>query len=67
MKLFALVLTASVALTSIAGDQRPAPGEPLFEKFFSAETPADAEAMAEQFASFDPDAVFRRLKQGSGF
>ena len=64
MKLFALILTAAVALVSAAAEQQPAPGEALFEKFFAAETSADAEAMAQQFAPLDADAVFRRLKQG---
>ena len=67
MKLFAWVLAAAAALASTAVNQKPTSGEALFEKFFAAETPADAEALAEQFASFDPDAVFRRLKQGRSY
>ena len=63
MKLLALALTAVVALTTTAVNQKPA-SEALFEKFFAAETPADAEALADQFAPFDPDVVAKRLKQG---
>lgn len=64
MKLFAFVLTAAAVLAMSAVNQTPAAGEPLFEKFFAAETPADAEALAGQFEQLDPDFVYRRLKQG---
>ena len=61
MKAFAIALVAAFALTT-AVNQKPA--EPLVEKFFAAETPADAEAMAAQFEPFDFDFLYKRLKQG---
>lgn len=67
MKLFALALIAAAVFTTTSVNQAPSAAEPLFEKFFSAETPADAEALASQFASLDPDVVFRRLKQGRAY
>ena len=60
MKAIAIALVTALALTTF--NQKPS--EPLLEKFFSAETPADAEAMAAQFESFDPDVLYRRLQQG---
>ncbi len=63
MKLFAISLIAGVALTTTAVNQKPA-YEALFDKFFAAETPADAEALADQLAQLDPDFVVKRLKQG---
>lgn len=63
MKLFAIALAAAVALSTTAVNQKPAT-EQLFETFFAAENPADAEAMAAQFEPLDPDYVMRRLKQG---
>ena len=67
MKVFALALIAAAMFTTAAVNQAPVAGEPLFDKFFAAETPADAEAMANEFAAFDPDVVFRRLKQGRAY
>jgi poly(3-hydroxybutyrate) depolymerase len=64
VKLFAIAFAAAALLTTASINQEPSAGEPLFEKFFAAETPADAEALANEFASFDPEVVFRRLKQG---
>jgi predicted esterase len=63
VKLFAIALAAAVALSTTAVNQKPAT-EQLFETFFAAENPADAEAMAAQFEPLDPDYVMRRLKQG---
>jgi predicted esterase len=56
-----LALVAAFSLT-VAVNQKPA--EPLVEKFFAAETPADDEAMAAQFEPFDPDFLYKRLQQG---
>ena len=64
MKLFSLALAVAALFTTASVNQAPAAGEALFEKFFAAETAADAEALASQFAWYDPDVVFRRLKQG---
>ena len=64
MKLVTLALAAVVVLSTTAVNQNRSSGEPLFEKFFAAETPADAEAMAVSFGQFDPDYVADRLKKG---
>ena len=61
MKALALALVAAFALTT-AVNQKPA--EPLLEKFIAAESPADAEAMAAQFEPFNPDVLYKRLKEG---
>ena len=61
MKALALALVAAFALTT-AVNQKPA--EPLLEKFIAAESPADAEAMAAQFEPFNPDILYKRLKEG---
>jgi predicted esterase len=63
VKLFALALTAAVAISATGVNQAPAT-EQLFDKFFAAEKPADAEALATQFEALDPDYVHRRLMQG---
>jgi predicted esterase len=63
VKLFAVALAATVVLTTAAVNQKPE-SEQLFDKFFGAESVADAEAMAGQFAAFDPDYVLDRLKKG---
>lgn len=64
VKAFVLALIAGLTMATTAVNQKPSAGEPLFEKFFAAESPADAEAMADQFAQFDPGYVADRLKQG---
>ena len=64
MKALALAIVAVLGVTTAAVNQKPPVAEPLFDKFFAAETPADAEALADQFAQLDPDVVARRLKQG---
>ena len=61
MKALVCALVTAFALTA-AVNQKPA--DPLLEKFLAAETPADAEAMAAQFESFDPDYLYTRLQQG---
>jgi len=61
VKALALALVAAFALTT-AVNQKPA--EPLLEKFIAAESPADAEAMAAQFEPFNPDVLYKRLKEG---
>jgi dienelactone hydrolase len=63
VKLFALTLTAAIMVTGAAVNQKPAT-EQLFDKFFAAETPAEAAALADQFAPFDPDYIAQRLTQG---
>ena len=64
MKALALAIVAVLGVTTAAVNQKPPVAEPLFDKFFAAETPADAEALADQFAQLDPDVVARRFKQG---
>src|SRR5262245_20193459 len=61
VKALVYAFVAAFALTT-AVNQKPA--EPLLEKFFAAETPAEAEAMATEFESFDADALYKRLQQG---
>jgi dienelactone hydrolase len=62
VKLFALALVAGLVVTTTAVNQKPA--EPLLEKFFAAESPADALALTAQMASLDFDYLYGRLKQG---
>ncbi len=64
MKALTLAIVAVLGVTTAAVNQKPPVAEPLFDKFFAAETPADAEALADQFAPLDPEVVARRLKQG---
>ena len=61
MKALAIALVTAFALTA-AVNQKPA--EPLLEKFFAAETPADAEALANSFEMFDFEYLYQRLQQG---
>ncbi len=61
MKALAIALGAALAL-NIASTQSAA--DALIVRFFAAETPADAEAMAPQFEVMDFDAVYQRLQQG---
>jgi len=62
VKALAIALVVAFALTT-AVNQRPS--EPLLEKFFAAETPADGEALAAQFEPYDFDAfLYKRLKEG---
>ena len=59
---FALVL----ALTATFAVRGQAPADALFDKFFAAETPDDAQAAADQLvaAGADFDRTYARLKQG---
>ena len=59
---FALALTLAGTL-AVRGQ---APVEPLFDTFFAAETPADAQTAAEKLvaAGADFDRTYARLKQG---
>ena len=62
MKALIVLVIAGVALTTTAVDQKPS--DPLVDKFFAAESPADAEATAAGMSSLDFDYVYGRLKQG---
>ena len=61
MKAFAIALIAALSLTTAANQSVP---DPLIDKFFAAESPADAEKLADQFAAFDFDALYRRMQHG---
>ncbi|MBY0493149.1 MAG: hypothetical protein K2Y23_02925 [Cyanobacteria bacterium] len=61
MKVLAIVLAASFALTA-AVNQNAADAQ--VETFLAAESPADAEAMAEQFAPYEFDVLYKRMQQG---
>ena len=57
------MVLAAAALSAVLGTQGPA--DALFDKFFAAETPADAAAIGEQIAaSVEFDAAHARLKKG---
>jgi predicted esterase len=55
-----------VACAPALSGQAPAPVDALFEQFFAAESPADAQAVAERIAAANPDfdAAYARLKKG---
>jgi dienelactone hydrolase len=61
-----VALVLIVALSSSLMAQAPAPVDALFEKFFAAESPAGALAVAEQImaSGVDFDAAYARLKKG---
>ena len=61
MKAFAIALIAAFSLGAAANQSAT---DPLIDKFFAAETPADAEQLAAQFAAFDFDALYQRMQQG---
>ena len=61
MKALAIALVTASALTAVVNQKAV---EPLFEKFFAAETPADAEALANSFEMFDFEYLYQRLQQG---
>ena len=61
MKALAIALVAALGLTT-AVNQRAS--DAILDKFFAAESPADAEAMAAQFEPYDPDVLYSRLKEG---
>jgi dienelactone hydrolase len=62
--ILAFAAALAVAVTLAAGGQTPV--DPLFEKFFAAESPADALAVADQLvaAGADFDGTYARLKKG---
>jgi len=64
MRRLAVVLALAASASALVLGQAPA--DPLFEKFFAAETPAEAVAAAAQLvaAGVDFDAAYARLKQG---
>ena len=62
MKAFVAALIAGLALTTTTVNQKPT--SPLVEKFFAAESPADAASVAGEMSSFDFDYLYGRLKQG---
>jgi dienelactone hydrolase len=61
-----IALVASLVAGGAALAQSPAPAEALFDKYFAAESPADAQVVADQIvaggATFD--AIYQRLKKG---
>ena len=59
-------VTLALALLASLSAQAPAPADALFEKFFAAENPADALAVAEHIAASGVsfDAAYARLKKG---
>ena len=60
----ALIAVAVITLPIVPGAQPPA-ADALFEKFFSAETPADAAVVGDQIAgAVDFDTAYARLKKG---
>ena len=61
MKVLAAALAVAFAVTTSI-NQRPS--DQLIDKFFAAESAADAEKLADQFAAFDFDALYQRLREG---
>lgn len=64
-----VALLAGIALTTIVSAQVPDPAALLFERFWSAENPEDAQVIANQLAAagVDFDSTYTRLKHGRGF
>lgn len=66
MKTLFRVIVASIAAAAAVPAQSPAPADALLDKFFTAETPKEAQAAGEQLAaggmSFDD--LYARLKKG---
>ena len=59
------VLAIVAALAAAVAAQTPSPADTLFDKFFSAESAADAAVAGEQVAStIDFDTAYTRLKKG---
>ena len=60
------VVVVTVALASVLAAQAPVPVDARFEKFFAAESPADAAAVAAEIASagVDFEAAYARLTKG---
>ena len=67
MKLRAIAL--SVCFSTGLAAQTPAPGDALFEKFFAAESAADAATIGDQIAGSgtDFDTAYAKLKQGRAY
>ncbi len=62
------VVVIVAALVAAAAAQTPSPADTLFDKFFSAESPADAAAAGEQVAAaVDFDTAYARLKKGRAY
>jgi len=61
VKVIAFAFAAALALTTAVNQ---APSAPLVDKFFTAESAADAEALAPQLQSIDFDYLYKRLKEG---
>ena len=61
-----VVLVVLAAASVVASAQAPPAADALFDKFFAAETPADAAAIGEQIAASgaDVDGAYAKLKQG---
>ena len=66
VKTFLPALLTAVVLSGVLVAQSPAPAEALFDTFFAAETPADAQLIADQIAAggASVDAIYARLKKG---
>jgi predicted esterase len=66
VKTIRIALVVCALLTAAALAQVPSPADPLFDKFFAAETPADAQLIADQIASSGAsfDSIYARLKKG---
>lgn len=64
-----VALLIGLALTALVSAQVPDPAALLFERFWSAENPGDAQVVADQLvaAGVDFDSAYTRLKQGRGF
>lgn len=67
MRRFAVVLAVAASASILVRGQEPV--IPLFEKFFAAESPADAAAAADELmaAGVEFDAAYARLKQGRAY
>lgn len=66
MRCLAVALVLAASVTVLAQGQVPA--DPLFDKFFAAESVADAAVLAEPLAAaVDFDSAFARLKKGRGY
>jgi len=64
-----VALLAGLALTAMVSAQGPDSAALLFERFWSAENPGDAQVLADQLvaAGVDFDSSYIRLKQGRGY
>ena len=62
MKTIAVALTVAFGLTTAVNQRRPS--DALIDRFFAAESGADAAAMAAESLAFDFDQLYGRLQQG---